>query len=213
MSAPADVATWDSQASRYGRQEDLERRAIAAALRLAEVRPDDAVVDLATGTGIVLRALGAAPSPPRTAIGVDQSPGMLAQIGALPQGWSTCVADATATGLSAASADVVVCAYLLQLLPPPEGRAVLSEARRLLRPGPGSRLVVVTPWADRRRWAGRVVHRALSLTARARPASWGGLAPLDPTAALGAIGFSCTHRVQLPHGGYPSLVLRAELRR
>lgn len=213
MTAPDDVTIWDAQAARYGHQEGLERRAIDAAVRLADVRATDAVVDLATGTGIVLRSLAAVASPPRAAIGVDRSSGMLAQVGPLPPGWSTHTADATATGLPAASADIVFCAYLLQLLQPAERLAVLIEARRLLRPDCGARLVLVTPWADRRRWAGRAVHHALSLAARARPASLGGLAPLDPTADLVAAGFACTRRVQLPRGGYPSLVLRAELRR
>ena len=89
MTAPDDVTIWDAQAARYGHQEGLERRAIDAAVRLADVRATDAVVDLATGTGIVLRSLAAAASPPRAAIGVDRSPGMLAQVGPLPPGWST----------------------------------------------------------------------------------------------------------------------------
>lgn len=211
MTAPADVAVWDAQADRYGRQEGLERRAIATALRVADARPDDRVVDLATGTGIVLRALARIPAPPRAVTGFDRSAGMLARARPLPAGWSTGVADAAAVPLPDGSADLVVCSYLLQLLPRAERLAVLIEARRLLRSADESRLVVVTPWLDRRRLAGRVVHHAFTCAARARPASWGGLMPLDPTPELEAAGLRCERRVQLSRGGYPSLVLRAAL--
>jgi len=81
---------------------------------------------------------------------------------------------------------------------------VLREAHRLLAPGPASRLVLVTVWAR-----GRALRRALGTAARARPAAWGGLTPLDPTPDLLHAGFAPTRGVQLARGGYPSLVLRA----
>ena len=57
--AAAAAGTWDEHATRYAGQERLEARAIEAALRLADPRPQDWAVDLATGTGVVLRALAA----------------------------------------------------------------------------------------------------------------------------------------------------------
>ncbi len=141
----------------------------------------------------------------------NRSAGMLARVGALPTGWSTRLADARDVPLPGAFADVVICAYLLHLLAPEARLAVLAEARRLLRPGPAARLVVVTVWADRRRLGGRAVHSGLLTLARAWPAAWGGLAPLDPTDDLRAVGFRPTRGVVLPRGGYPSLVVRAHL--
>ena len=117
---------------------------------LAAAQPGDRLVDLATGTGLLLRRLAAAPVRPRAAIGVDRSAGMLAHVGELPAGWSTLNADARAVPLPDGSADVVTCAYLLHLLDPADRAAVLAEARRLLahRRARSPRLVVVTTWAE-----------------------------------------------------------------
>jgi SAM-dependent methyltransferase len=205
----SDAAVWDALAARYGSQERCERRALSAALRLASPGPQETVVDLATGTGAVLRALACSDARPAIAVGVDRSTRMLARVSALPPGWSTRLGDARDAPLAAAAADVVICSYLLHLLTPETRAAVLAEARRLLRPGPAARLVVITVWADRRRLGGRAVHRALQTLARARPSAWGGLMPLDPTDDLLAAGFQPARRVVLPRGGYPSLVLRA----
>jgi len=208
----AAAGTWDRLAVRYGAQEHLETRAIDAALRLAGTTPAERLVDLATGTGLVLRRLAERPARPRVAVGVDRSEDMLARVGTLPPGWSTVRADAQQVPLPDAWADVVVCSYLLQLLEPGERAAVLAEARRLLRPGGTSRLVSVTTWADDRGARGRLVSRALGACARMRPAAWGGLRPLDPTGDLMAAGFAVAHRVVLPRRGYPSLVLAARRR-
>jgi ubiquinone/menaquinone biosynthesis C-methylase UbiE len=207
------AGTWDRQATHYARQERLEFRAVDAAIELAAPMPPDRIVDLATGTGLLLRRLAAADGRPRVAVGVDRSPGMLERVGPLPVGWSTIRADARHTPLADGSADVVTCVYLLQLRDPPQRGAVLAEARRLLAPGAGSRLVVVTPWADPRRPAGRIVRAALTLLADVRPASLGGLRACDPTADLVDAGFVVTRRRVLPRGGYPSLVLLARLSR
>lgn len=209
MSSPSATATWDRQAARYGTQERLETKALATAVRLASCRPDERLVDLGTGTGALLRRLAAAPVRPASAIGVDSSAAMLARAGHLPEGCSTLAADARAVPLADGSANVVTCAYLLHLLDPAERAAVLTEARRLLRGGPGARLVTVTVWADPRRPASRALGAALRLMARAFPERLGGLMPLDPTRDLEAAGFAVTRRVLLPRGGYPSLVLRA----
>lgn len=208
MSAAA-TGTWDANAGRYGRQDGLEAAAVAAALRVADPGTGDRVVDLATGTGLVLRALARRGASPRQAVGVDRSPGMLHRVGELPPDWSVVCADARQVPLPTGGADLVTCAYLLQLLTAGERAEVLAEARRLM--APGARLVLVTPWCDRRRVGGRIACRGMAMVARARPATWGGLHPVDPTADLQAAGFAVTHRVQLPRGGYPSLVLGARV--
>src|SRR5215218_1647572 len=205
----AGASNWDRLAPRYGRQERLEERAIATALRLAAPAPDERLVDLATGTGLLLRRLAARRPRPIEAVGIERSAGMLARVGPLPAGWSLLHADARAVPLPDGCAGVVTCAYLLQLLDGPDRRAVLAEARRLLRPQSGARLVVVTVWSDERRAAGRLAGPALRSAACVRPRVWGGLRPLDPAADLAAAGFTATRRVVLPRGGYPSLVLAA----
>ncbi len=211
----AAAATWDRLAARYGAQERHELAAIDAALALAAPQPGERLVDLATGSGLLLRRLAGAPVRPREAIGVDRSPGMLARVGELPEGWSTLVADARALPLAGASAEVVTCAYLLHLLDAADRAAVLAEARRLLAPrraGTDPRLVVVTTWADGDHLRARLTRAALGCLARAFPKTAGGLRPLDPTADLAAAGFEATRRTVLARGRYPSLVLLARPR-
>ena len=164
-------------------------------------------MDLATGTGLVLRRLAARRIRPREAVGVDRSVPMLGRVGELPAGWSTVAADVRAVPLPDGWADVVTCAYLLHLLDADDRAGVLAEARRLLAPRPSSRLVVVTVWARR-----PLVHDALGFLARAMPVTCRGLRALDPTADLARAGFRLTGRIALPRHGYPSLVLAAKPR-
>ncbi len=207
----AAATTWDALAARYRAQERLENRAVDVALALAAPEPHERLVDLATGTGLLLRRLAARPARPREAIGVDRSAGMLARVGDLPPGWSTVLGDARRVGLPTGSADVVTCSYLLHLLDGAERADVIAEAKRLLAASSASRLVTVTVWADRSRARGRLISRALRAAARARPTAWGGLHPFDPSADLAAAGFVVTRRAVLPRRGYPSLVLAAVL--
>lgn len=207
--SPDAAAVWDAQARGYGAQERLEARAVATALRLAQASEHDRLVDLGCGTGVILRALADRERRPRTAVGVDRSAGMLARVGPLPAGWHTIEADARSVPLPGASADVVTCSYLLHLLGPRDRAAVLAEARRLLAPGDGSRLVVVSVWPDARTPGGRLLHAAFGAAARRYPSRLGGLAPHDPTGDLRQAGFVVTDRAALPRRGYPSIVLRA----
>jgi len=105
----AAAGTWDELATRYAGQECLEARAIEAALRLADPRLQDRVVDLATGTGLLLRALVARDPRPATVTAVDRSAGMLAQVGRLPDQWRVIRGDARCVPLPDGAADVVTC--------------------------------------------------------------------------------------------------------
>jgi len=134
--AAAAAGSWDEHATRYASQERLEARAIEAALRLADRRPQDRLVDLGTGTGALLRALAARAGRPTTTMGVDCSAGMLAQVGQLPEDWRVIQGDARQVPLPDGAADVVTCCYLLHLLGMEvRGRvrlAVCSAVRRAL---------------------------------------------------------------------------------
>jgi len=197
--------TWDRHASRYARQTRHELRAVWAAASLAQVRPGDRVVDVATGTGLMLDVLRVRPDPPRRLLAVDRSPGMLARLRPLPAGWEARQADARALPLSSGAIDVATVAYLLHLLPPADRAAVLGELHRVIVPG--GRLVTVTVNVARR-GASRIAAGVLDALAGVAPARLGGLRPHDPRAELAEAGFTVEHAAQRRHG-YPSLVVLA----
>ena len=200
--------TWDRHAARYGRQIRYELRAVWAAAALADAGPGDRVLDVATGTGLMLDVLRVGPAPPRRVLAIDRSPGMLARMSSPPEGWTARVADATVLPLGAGSVDVATVSYLLQLLAPEDRAAVLAELHRVL--APGGRVVTVTPHVARR-GIGRLGAGVLDAVAAVAPARLGGLRTHDPRAELAAAGFTVERGVHLRHG-YPSLVVLARRR-
>lgn len=92
------------------------------------------VLDVATGTGLVLRALRARQGTRvQRMIGVDISPGMLAVARAALPHAELVEADARRLPLATASVDLVTCVTGLHLIP--DTAAVLAEWARVLRPG------------------------------------------------------------------------------
>lgn len=100
---------------------------------LHRVVPGGRVVELGCGTGLYTRAYAAACSQ---VVAVDASSAMLEHaqrsLADFPN-VTTRLADATATGLLAGSADTVVAVNLLHVVP--DAHAVMTEVHRLLRPG------------------------------------------------------------------------------
>ena len=122
----------------------LDQRWRRVAVRMAEVRPTDDVVDIACGTGDLTELFAAA--GPRSIRGLDFTPPMLdiAREKAARRKWSGAAptyahGDATALELPDASVDVVSIAFGLRNVGDP-ARA-LAEFRRILRPG--GRLIVL----------------------------------------------------------------------
>lgn len=137
----AVTAHYDARAATY----DASGMHRALADLVAEVSgdPGGLVVDVATGTGLVLRAI-AARHPEARLVGVDLSPGMLAVArAALPQA-QLVQADATALPVAHESASLVTCVTALHLLAEPA--MAFDEWARALRPG--GRLVTATFGAD-----------------------------------------------------------------
>ena len=192
------VGDWDRLSRVYDRQLWLERRAIDAALALAQPTPETALLDAGTGTGAVLRALATRPDRPRHVVGIDSSEAMLARVPSLPEGWDLVRADIAELPFDDASFDVATAVYLLHVLEPASRVAALGELRRALRPG--GRLVTVTPFS-----------RALGGLARLVPSRLGGLRPLDPRPEIAEAGFRL-ERARTVRAGYYSLCVSAQAR-
>ena len=159
----------------YEWQLPLERRALAAAAELAAVQPGERLLDVATGTGALPRALAARGARPGEAVGLDCSASMLAVAAArLPPDWSLLRGDAKRLPFADQSFDLVSACYLLHLLGPDDRRQVLSEMARVLRPR--GRLVTIT--TDSRQ---RITRTPLTRIPR-----WSGLRALNPSREFGA---------------------------
>jgi ubiquinone/menaquinone biosynthesis C-methylase UbiE len=156
----------------------------------------------------VLRRLAAAPDAPREAVGVDRSAAMLAAARDLPSAWRLVCAEAAALPFPDESFDVVTAAYLLHLLAPPDRRAVIADAARILRPG--GRMVTVTV-AMPRSAPLALAFAPVQALARLAPGIMAGLRVLDPRSELIQGGFR-VRAARRTGRGYPSLVVVAERR-
>ncbi|MGD9736003.1 MAG: class I SAM-dependent methyltransferase [Solirubrobacterales bacterium] len=199
------TATWERLSRHYDRQLWLERSAVATGLDLLSPRVDERLLDVATGTGEVLRQLARRPDRPREVVGLDASPKMLARVGDLPDGWSVQVGDARALPFGDGEFTLASACYLLHVLASDDLPIVLGEIWRALRPG--GRLVTVTP-AVPPRGALHAIARGLDRLGKWRPERLGGLRALDPRAALLAAGFAVEDR-RADLRGYPSLCVLA----
>lgn len=205
MSDGVPTVAWDRLSARYDRQLWLERSAVRTAVDLLAPGRDDRMLDLATGTGEVLRQLARRVERPREVVGVDASAAMLAHVSALPAGWSVRIGDARELAFGDDEFDVVSASYVLHVLADGDLPAALAELRRVLRPG--GRLVTVTP-AIPGRGPLRQVARALDRLATRNPERYGGLRALDPRAELRRAGFAFSD-ARWSLRGYPSLCVLA----
>lgn len=196
---------WSQFARAYDQQLPLEAAALAAAVELADPRPDDTLLDLGTGTGGLLRLLAERPDRPRTAIGVDDCPAMLDQARALPDGWSLQRGDARRLRAADGSFSLVTAAYLLHVVDAAARRQIIAEARRVLLPG--GRFVVVTPTWPRSRLA-RMLYAPLAAVAGSSGGPRSAFRPLDPRPELAAASFTVAETRRATRG-YPSLCVLA----
>lgn len=135
---------FDERAAHYD-ESDMHRAVAAAVARFVSLDGVETVLDVATGTGLVLRAMrdrlaaetskaapGGDASTPRF-IGIDLSPGMLAVAGRELPNATLHVADAAALPLPDVSVDLVTCVTALHMIP--DAAAAIAEWRRVMRPG------------------------------------------------------------------------------
>ena len=165
----------------------------------------DRVLDVATGTGAVLRELRRRRIQPARAVGVDASREMLARARRSLPSWELVQADAGALPFEDASFDAATCAYLLHLLGEPDRARIVSEILRVLAPGGRLGVVTIAP-------PGRTVWRTLTLPIRTLAArstgALAGLRPLDPSGELRGAGFDISEARRVRFA-YPSLCLLA----
>ncbi|WP_243225923.1 class I SAM-dependent methyltransferase [Microbacterium sp. CIAB417] len=110
----------------------MHRDVAAAVAVFADLDGVADVLDVATGTGLVLRSLHSRRGGLRLA-GADLSPRMLAVARAQLPTASWIVADARSLPVDDCSVDLITCVTALHVIPDTAG--AISEWRRVLRPG------------------------------------------------------------------------------
>jgi demethylmenaquinone methyltransferase/2-methoxy-6-polyprenyl-1,4-benzoquinol methylase len=140
-------STFDDTAEDYDRIERLigfgsgpwYRR---QALLRAGLRPGLDVVDVGMGTGLVAKQIIRVTGEPQRLIGVDPSPGMIAQAG-LPQTVRCLDGRAERMPLPSASADLITMGYALRHIA--DVSVAFAEFARVLRPGGRVLILEITP--------------------------------------------------------------------
>jgi ubiquinone/menaquinone biosynthesis C-methylase UbiE len=130
------VLDYDKEAQQYDASRGGEPRAAAAAEAVLSLVPGQArsLLDVACGTGIVTRRLAAGREGLRVT-GADLAPAMAGRAAARLPG-AVVLADSRRLPFRDGEFDAVTSVWLLHLVGGPEnGRAIVGECARVLRPG------------------------------------------------------------------------------
>lgn len=192
---------------RQGRYEDPPLRALIARTRLSEA---EAVFEFGCGTGrFAAEILDAHLPPAATYVGCDLSSTMIALAGERLARFGDRAAVRQTDGeavvpLAAASIDRFLSTYVLDLLAPEDVRAVVSEARRVLRPGGLLGVTGLTPGTTA---LSRLTSRLWGLVHRLRPKIVGGCRPLEVLDHVERDAWELVHRSVVVATGIASEVV------
>jgi len=153
MNDAADAAVrrrFDERASEYD-QSEMHRTLAEAVAAFAEIEQVQSVLDVGTGTGLVLRALRERGTGARLT-GVDLSPGMLAVARAVLPDARFIEANVVHLPVPDESVDLITCVTVLHLIP--NVVTAVDEWSRVLRPG-GRAITATFATVDRSEHGGR----------------------------------------------------------
>jgi ubiquinone/menaquinone biosynthesis C-methylase UbiE len=162
-----------------------ESKAAGTALRLADIRDGEAVLEVAVGTGRVFERIVSLNKSGRNE-GVDLSPEMLARARKRLKdkaGYSLTTGDAYELPFEDESFDLVVNSYMFDLLPEEDFGRVLAEFKRVLKPGGRT---VITSMARGRSCSSRLTERLL----RTAPKLLAGCRPISLETDMERAGFT-----------------------
>jgi ubiquinone/menaquinone biosynthesis C-methylase UbiE len=183
-----------------------EAKARARCLELAAIRDGEAVLEVAVGTGLTFAEI-LRKNPRGRNEGIDITEEMLARArqraaAAGVSGYRLQVGDAYHIEYPDATFDVLINNYMFDLLPVGDFPTVLSEFRRVLKPG--GRLVMVN-MTQGERWSDALWE----LVYRIQPAWLGGCRGVRLVPFLEAAGFQVGNRECVSEFGFASEALRA----
>jgi ubiquinone/menaquinone biosynthesis C-methylase UbiE len=189
----AVVAHYDERATSYD-EDALHRGLVAVVAGLPELDEASTLLDVATGTGLFLRALTAR-RPSLTALGIDRSPGMLEVAARKLPGARLALADAADLPLPDSAVDVVTAITVLHLFEDPA--TVVTEWARVLVPGGLAVTATFDPTDEQ-------ASPALRDGFVRRHSAYG--SPDQVAGELGPHGFRLVRHTWWEHGGYRLLI-------
>jgi ubiquinone/menaquinone biosynthesis C-methylase UbiE len=182
-------------------------RAHKAALQAAQIEDGGTILEVATGSGEMLRKLTRR-NPAGCTVGVDLSPNMAARSQSttrakFPKSAVHCqAADVRQLPFATHSFDTVVCCYLFELLPEGALVATLEEINRVLRPD--GRLVTVLVGQNKASF--NAMYKVCNKIA---PAFWGQQVEKRVVHMLEASGYQLEHDRHVRQIYYSSRVIAA----
>ncbi len=182
-----------------------ESRAHRLCLDWLDLRQARRVLDVATGTGALLRG-AAAEAPTARFIGVDLSQSMInrarASLGRLHVSFQPVLADSRRLPVRSSTMDVILNGYMFDLLPEEQFADVLSEFSRVLVPGGQLGLINMAVPDKIREQFWESIYRI-------RPSLLGGCRGVRMVAHLADAGFTVDRKGRVTQFGFPSEVIVA----
>ncbi len=185
-----------------------EDRALQRLLQLADVHDGMRLLEVAVGTGRLFARL-VARNPTGRNEGIDLSADMLARARrrlarrAPPASYRLQEASAYALPFEAATFDILVNTFMLDLLPAEDYPRLLAEFARVLKPG-GTLALAYFSYGTRR------VHRFWYWLARHFPTLLTSCRPIRLESYLEQAGFRVLHQEEISQNTFPSAVLTAQ---
>lgn len=180
-------------------------RAHSVALSLAAIRDGMRVLEVATGSGEMLRRI-AAVNPNGLTCGIDLSPNMAARTQRMARrhahGAHCQAVDARSMPFRDNAFDAVVCCYLLELLAEDGIVSTLNEIHRVLRPRGRLSLVLIGDTT-------KGFNALYRLGGALAPAFWGRQVAAAIPALIAQTDFDIEHDRKVRQGFYPSRVIVA----
>ncbi len=205
--------------NRIGRLQDtqvvFEAPALARLSADGRLSESNCVVEIGCGTGRFARNLLTNVCGPRcNYVGLDVSPRMcriaITRLSRFPARARVIRVDGTLPlPLSAAEADRVVAAFVVDLLPTEYARKLLADAHRILTPGG---LLCLASLVEGTTTATRIFSSAWSILARRAPALLGGCRPVVLADLLDLACWEVHTDTTVTARGFPAGVLVAERR-
>ena len=183
-----------------------ESKATNRALKLADIRDGESILEVAVGTGVVFEHIVAL-NPNGANEGIDISPEMLARaekrLDKRYSNYSLRVGDAYSLPYPDETFNLVVNNYMFDLLPEEDFVWVLLEFKRVLKPKGKIVITNMTPGKNR-------YSRIWDLLAKKNPGLLGGCRPICLEEDIQQSGFRNVSTEYVSQLTFPSLVVCAE---